>query len=91
LSFSQIALNLNGNLAALPLAAHPSDPAVLRANFHHSRAASPNERCCRQRYGGTLCNCAVLRTTPLTADLWEPSQQSPSLCPPSRNQSTRTT
>ena len=28
-----------------------------------------NERCCSQRHCGTLCNCAVLRTAPFTANL----------------------
>ena len=30
---------------------------------------SPNERCCSQRHGGTLCNCAALRAAPFTANL----------------------
>jgi len=38
-----------------------------------------NERCCSQRRCGTLCNCAVLRTAPFTANLWEPLQQNAAL------------
>ena len=37
--------------------------------------ARHNERCCIQRRCGALCNCAALRATPFTADLFEPLQQ----------------
>ena len=43
------------------------------------RCLPPNERCCSQRRGGTLCNCAVLRTAPFTANLLEPLQQNAAL------------
>ena len=43
------------------------------------RAGQPNERCCSQRHWGTLCNCAVLRTAPFTANLFEPLQQNAAL------------
>jgi len=38
-----------------------------------------NERCCSQRRCGALCNCAVLRTAPFTAILFEPLQQNAAL------------
>jgi hypothetical protein len=44
-----------------------------------TRARPYNERCCRQRQGGTLCNCAGLRPAPFTAKLFEPLQQNAAL------------
>ena len=39
------------------------------AAMHDPRAVPSNERCCSQRHGGTLCNCAALRAAPFTANL----------------------
>ena len=65
-----------------PLARAAARP--IRARTDRGGAAADRRRfltmrCCSQRHGGTLCNCAALRAAPFTAILLQPLQQNAAL------------